>query len=130
LIDANMAIKVADFGIALLVAKDEDGKKCEHKIKGTRGWMAPEAAEKNILTSKSDVYGCGLVMFHVCTIVQRVEKTKPYHTEEWAIRNEFKLTGNKFNVDDLPITHAYRQDLKDLIAEMLDPDWTKRPSAA
>jgi len=65
----------------------------------------------------------------VCTIVQRAEKTKPFHTEEWDIFKDLQLSDN-FNLDDFPITHSYRQDLKDLIAEMLDPDWTKRPSAA
>ena len=68
-----MAMILADFGIALLVAEGEDGKECEHKIKGTLNWMAPEAAKKNILTIKSDLFGLGMVMFHVCTIVQRAE---------------------------------------------------------
>ena len=68
-------------------------------------------------------------MFHVCTIVQRAEKAKPFHTKEWDVNHELQLTDN-FNVGDFPITYAYRQDLKDLIAEMLQPDWNKRPSAA
>jgi serine/threonine protein kinase len=128
LIDASMAIKIADFGIALLLAKGEECRKCGRKISGTKGWMAPELAQR-ILTRKSDVYGCGLVMFHVCTIVQRAGKTKPFHTQEWDKYKDLHLTDN-FNLDDFPITHNYRQDLKDLIAQMLDPDWTKRPSAA
>ena len=124
-----MAMILADFGIALLLPEGEDGQKCEQKIKGTPSWMAPEAAKDNILTVKSDIFGLGLAMFHVCTIVQRAEKAKPYHTKEWDIEYDLKLNDN-FNVDDFPITYAYRQDLKDLIAEMLQPDWNKRPSAA
>ena len=91
--------------------------------------MSPEAARDNILTVKSDIFGLGLVMFHVCTIVQRAEKAKPFHTKEWDVDHELQLTDN-FNVDDFPITYDYRLDLKNLIAEMLQPDWNKRPSAA
>jgi len=129
LVSASMAMVLTDFGIALLVPEGEDGQKCEQKIKGTSSWMAPEAAKDNILTVKSDIFGLGLVMFHVCTIVQRAEKAKPFHTKEWDVDHELQLTDN-FNLGDFPITYAYRLDLKDLIAEMLQPDWNKRPSAA
>jgi len=44
LIDASMAFKIGDFGVALLLAKGEECRKCEHKIRGTQGWMAPELA--------------------------------------------------------------------------------------
>ena len=69
LIDASMEFRVADFGIARYL--DEEGMKCEEKILGTTGWYSPEAKKDNILTTASDIFGLGGVMYHVCTLIQR-----------------------------------------------------------
>lgn len=55
LVDASGVMKIADFGIAMLVDEDEDGMEIKEKIKGTPVFMAPEAVDK-ILSKKSDVY--------------------------------------------------------------------------
>ena len=77
LIDAKMSIKLADFGIAMFV--DEDGQQSDDPIRGTKGWRAPETLN-GILTKASDIFGLGAVMYCVCTIVQRKNKTPPYAT--------------------------------------------------
>ena len=75
LIDKTMNFKLADFGISLLV--DEDGQLSLEGIRGSKGWMAPETMDR-ILTKASDIFGLGAVIYSVCTIVQRKNKTPPY----------------------------------------------------
>lgn len=123
-----MAVKLADFGIAMFV--DKDGEECKDKIRGTDGWRSPETdRKKKILTRKSDIFSLGAVLYHVCTTVQRAELKKPYDTQEWDLKHNLYLT-HRFDPQDFPIDHDYRADLKELIAAMMHPDWTQRPSAA
>ena len=68
LIDASTNMKISDFGISLFV--DEEGMESKYPVRGTRCWMSPELlSQPPILTTKSDIWGLGCVMYHVCTIV-------------------------------------------------------------
>ena len=97
LIDASGAMKVADFGISMLVEDDKDGEKISEKIGGTPVFMSPEAADQ-ILTKSSDVYGLGLIMYFACTTVQRAEKTEPYNCEGWKSGRKDLELGREFNL--------------------------------
>ena len=107
--------------------------KTEAKIMGTPGWMAPES-KKGILGTKADIWGLGTVLYSICTIVQKKNKSKPFDMDA-KCKDKLNYVGKEINFtkdytpEDFPIDHAYSSKLKDLIASMLHPDWTKRPSA-
>ncbi|XXG84888.1 hypothetical protein AAC387_Pa11g0098 [Persea americana] len=67
LLDANCHPKVADFGLSKL--RDRSGNKHLNisKIRGTRGYMAPEWILNQPITSKVDVYSYGIVLLEMVT---------------------------------------------------------------
>jgi len=74
------------------------------------------------MATKSDIYGLGAVMYHVCTIVQRANKAKPYDSMEWEINQNLNFV-DLYNPEDFLIAHDYRGVLKTLIEKMLNPMW-------
>ncbi|XP_019178410.1 PREDICTED: putative serine/threonine-protein kinase-like protein CCR3 [Ipomoea nil] len=64
LLDENMTAKVSDFGLSLITADSEDSMS-SGKAVGTVGYIDPEYYVLNILTSKSDVYGLGVVLLEL-----------------------------------------------------------------
>ncbi|XXG84890.1 hypothetical protein AAC387_Pa11g0099 [Persea americana] len=67
LLDSNYHSKVADFGLSKLL--DRCGIKHLNisKIRGTRGYMAPEWILNQPITSKVDVYSYGIVLLEMVT---------------------------------------------------------------
>lgn len=65
LLDRNMRAKVADFGLS----KEEvfDGRKSG--LKGTYGYMDPSYMSTSQLTTKSDIYSFGLILFELITAI-------------------------------------------------------------
>jgi len=47
----------------------------------------------------------------------------------WETEKNLNFT-DCYNPEEFPIDHAYRSELKQLIVDMLNPDWKKRPSTA
>ncbi|XP_072974800.1 putative serine/threonine-protein kinase-like protein CCR3 [Typha angustifolia] len=66
LLDANWAARVSDFGLSLMGPASENGH-LTVKAAGTVGYMDPEYYGLHHLTSKSDVYGFGVVMLETLT---------------------------------------------------------------
>ncbi|KDP41677.1 hypothetical protein JCGZ_16084 [Jatropha curcas] len=68
LLDSNYQPKVADFGLSKL---QDRGEVVNHsnfsKIRGTRGYMAPEWVINLPITSKVDVYSYGIVVLELVT---------------------------------------------------------------
>lgn len=67
LLDANYRPKVADFGLSKLLNRSENGNSSFSRIRGTRGYMAPEWVFNFPITSKVDVYSYGVVMLEMIT---------------------------------------------------------------
>ena len=133
IIDAQMNSKICDFGIAKLLDDGKDGMETKDKIMGTPGWIAPES-KKGILGTKADIWGLGTVLYSICTIVQKKNKSKPFDMDA-KVKDKLNYAGKEINFtadytqEDFPIDHAYSDKLKNLIASMLHRDWTKRPSS-
>lgn len=62
LLDSEFNAKLADFGLAKLIDKEESFAATQ--MRGTRGYLAPEWLSRKI-TEKVDVYSCGIVILEV-----------------------------------------------------------------
>ena len=67
LLDSNYHPKVADFGLSRLQNKGVLPNSTFSKIRGTRGYMAPEWVFNLPITSKVDVYSYGIVVLEMVT---------------------------------------------------------------
>jgi serine/threonine protein kinase len=65
LLDDEMNACVADFGLAMIMAKEEGKSHLTTRIAGTHGYLAPEYALYGRLTDKSDVYSFGVVLLEI-----------------------------------------------------------------
>jgi serine/threonine protein kinase len=69
LLDADMAIKVCDFGLSRLI-EDNKPQQTLFKLRGTYAYIGPEVYHGNSFTTKSDVYSLGIIMcvHHACLV--------------------------------------------------------------
>ena len=67
LLDSDFQPKVADFGLSKLLKRDERDNSGFSRIRGTRGYMAPEWVYNLRITSKVDVYSYGIVVLEMVT---------------------------------------------------------------
>ncbi|XVF39868.1 hypothetical protein PTKIN_Ptkin01aG0067300 [Pterospermum kingtungense] len=67
LLDSTYHPKVADFGLSKLLNRDCPKGSSFSKIRGTRGYMAPEWVYNLPITSKVDVYSYGIVILEMIT---------------------------------------------------------------
>ncbi|PHT42587.1 hypothetical protein CQW23_16612 [Capsicum baccatum] len=67
LLDSNYEPKVADFGLSKLLNRGGADNSSFSRIRGTRGYMAPEWIFHNPITSKVDVYSYGIVLLELIT---------------------------------------------------------------
>ncbi|KAI4313265.1 hypothetical protein L6164_026256 [Bauhinia variegata] len=67
LLDSNYQPKVADFGLAKLLDRNAVKLSNFSRIRGTRGYMAPEWVFNLPITSKVDVYSYGVVVLEMIT---------------------------------------------------------------
>ncbi|KAM5565759.1 putative receptor protein kinase ZmPK1 [Rosa sericea] len=67
LLDSNFQPKVADFGLSKILHRDELRNSSFSRIRGTRGYIAPEWVYNLPITSKVDVYSYGVVVLEMVT---------------------------------------------------------------
>ncbi|KAL3531770.1 hypothetical protein ACH5RR_005291 [Cinchona calisaya] len=75
LLDGDLQPKIADFGLAKLSQRGGPGSEFS-KIRGTKGYMAPEWALNHPVTAKVDVYSYGVLI---------LEMVKGIRLSNWAI---------------------------------------------
>lgn len=63
LLDDNYTAKIADFGLAKLLMKDQT--RTSTAVRGTMGYMAPEWLKNAPITSKVDVYSFGVMLLEI-----------------------------------------------------------------
>ncbi|KAK4274652.1 hypothetical protein QN277_017845 [Acacia crassicarpa] len=73
LLDSEYQPKVADFGLSKLVNRNDTNNLSFSRIRGTRGYMAPEWVFNLPITSKVDVYSYGIVALEMITGKGQVE---------------------------------------------------------
>nr|AFN53675.1 hypothetical protein [Linum usitatissimum] len=68
LLDANWTARVSDFGLSLMGPENDGGQHfMSTKAVGTVGYIDPEYYVSNVLTTKSDIYGLGVVLLELLT---------------------------------------------------------------
>ncbi|CAJ1948202.1 unnamed protein product [Sphenostylis stenocarpa] len=67
LLDSDYQPKVADFGLSKLLNRNNMDNSTFSRIRGTRGYMAPEWVFNLPITSKVDVYSYGIVVLEMIT---------------------------------------------------------------
>ncbi|PON48875.1 S-receptor-like serine/threonine-protein kinase [Parasponia andersonii] len=67
LLGSDYQPKVADFGLSKLLERGELSNPSFSRIRGTRGYMAPEWITNQAITSKVDVYSYGIVVLEMLT---------------------------------------------------------------
>jgi Protein kinase domain len=118
MLDGSGKIRITDFGLAGIAA-DIQGAEVRA---GTPAYMAPEQVAGKEVTTRSDIYSLGLVMYEILT------GKRPYEANTLAelnkARDEGKLTNPSDLVRDLdPLTER-------VILRCLDKDPAKRPPTA
>ncbi|KAK3423289.1 hypothetical protein EUGRSUZ_F00171 [Eucalyptus grandis] len=79
LLDSDYQPKVADFGLSKLMDRGKVTNSDFSRIRGTRGYMAPEWVSNLSITSKVDVYSYGIVMLEMVT---GISPTTSVHSPE------------------------------------------------
>jgi hypothetical protein len=74
LLDAGLAPKVADFGLAKLVGRDFS--RVLTTMRGTVGYLAPEWIGGEAITAKADVFSYGMTLFEIVSGRRNVEHRK------------------------------------------------------
>src|SRR5215469_14614369 len=118
MLDGTGKIRITDFGLAGIAA---DMKGAEVRA-GTPAYMAPEQLAGREVTTKSDIYSLGLVMYEVLTGKRAFEAATM--AELIKARADGKLTEPSTLVKDLdPV-------MERVILRCLDVDPAKRPATA
>ncbi|KAL8046778.1 hypothetical protein ABFX02_08G195400 [Erythranthe guttata] len=102
--------KVSDFGLAKLKKKED--MISVSKIRGTPGYMAPEWAQPEPITSKADVYSYGLVLLEIVSGSRNSTQLDPkVESDQWFFpRWAFDKVFTEMNVEDVldrRIKHIY-----------------------
>ncbi|XP_065856826.1 G-type lectin S-receptor-like serine/threonine-protein kinase At1g34300 [Euphorbia lathyris] len=102
--------KISDFGLAKLRKKED--MVSMSRIRGTRGYMAPEWVKSDQITSKADVYSFGMVLLELVTGSRNFEaqgsfmKSEDWYFPKWAFNKVFKEMRVE-EILDRKIKHCY-----------------------
>ncbi|KAI7997488.1 putative receptor protein kinase ZmPK1 [Camellia lanceoleosa] len=104
LLDDNLEPKVTDFGMSKLFRESLDTG--FSRVRGTRGYLAPEWMKNVTIDAKADVYSYGIVLLELLT----GKRASSFH---WQVGEE-----NEYN----RLVQFVRQKIKqDMLVEVIDP---------
>ncbi|KAH7570838.1 hypothetical protein JRO89_XS05G0204300 [Xanthoceras sorbifolium] len=112
--------KISDFGLAKLKKKEDIVSMS--RIRGTRGYMAPEWIKSDQITSKADVYSFGMVLLEIVSGVRSFEiqgsqvNSEDWYFPHWAFDKVFK----EMKVEDILDRHIKNSYDSRLHFDMVD----------
>uniref|UniRef100_A0A2P2QM98 Receptor-like serine/threonine-protein kinase n=1 Tax=Rhizophora mucronata TaxID=61149 RepID=A0A2P2QM98_RHIMU len=102
--------KISDFGLAKLRKKED--MVSMSRIRGTRGYMAPEWIKSDPITPKADVYSFGMVLLEIVTgsrnfdMQGSVVESEDWYFPRWVFDKVYKETKVE-DILDRQIKHRY-----------------------
>ncbi|KAK7407231.1 hypothetical protein VNO78_08961 [Psophocarpus tetragonolobus] len=100
LLDEKLRAKVADFGLAKLVERNNDEEFIATRLVGTPGYLPPESVKELQLTIKTDVFAFGVVLAELITGKRALFRD---NQEASSIKSLISVVGQLFK-DDEPKT--------------------------
>lgn len=93
--------KVADFGLSKLRKKEQ--LVTMSRIRGTRGYLAPEWVKNDTITSKVDVYSFGMVLLEIVTGVRNLfQGPSTVASEDWYLPQwAFEMAVEEKRIDQI-----------------------------
>lgn len=112
LIDENYCAKVSDFGLAKLVNPKDHRYRTLTSVRGTRGYLAPEWLANLPITSKSDVYGFGMVLLEIVSGKRNFEVSAETNNKKFSLwaYEEFEKGNIETIVDRRFFNHEVNMD--------------------
>ncbi|XP_014516009.1 putative receptor protein kinase ZmPK1 [Vigna radiata var. radiata] len=103
LLDSDYKPKVGDFGMSKLLNRNNLNNSSFSRIRGTRGYMAPEWVFNLPITSKVDVYSYGIVVLEMITgrspttgvQITELEAESPHHERLVTWVREKRMKGSE-----------------------------------
>ncbi|KAB5529812.1 hypothetical protein DKX38_019894 [Salix brachista] len=93
LLDSNYQPKVSDFGLSWPMKRGGQVHKSFSKMRGTRGYMAPEWVFNLTITSKVDVYSYGMVLLEMISGKGPTEEIENRRVVRWVREKMKQATG-------------------------------------
>ncbi|XP_019184859.1 PREDICTED: receptor protein kinase CLAVATA1-like [Ipomoea nil] len=87
LVDSDFNVKIADFGLAKLMASEGDPETAS-AIVGTFGYIAPEYGSTRKVDAKSDIYSFGVVLLELTTGREAVPANEDMNLAQWAHKHQ------------------------------------------
>ncbi|KAJ0248532.1 hypothetical protein HA466_0156180 [Hirschfeldia incana] len=104
LLDSEFNAKIADFGLAKLLVKQNQQPHTMSAVAGSFGYIAPEYAYTSKVDEKIDVYSFGVVLLELVTGREGNNGDEHTNLADWSWRH---YQSKK------PITEAFDEDIKD-----------------
>ncbi|GAB2273725.1 Probable serine/threonine-protein kinase pbl19 [Dionaea muscipula] len=121
LLDTNFKPKLSDFGLAR-EGPTEDRSHVSTLPVGTYGYAAPEYVERGYLSSKSDIYSFGVVLYEILTGRRAIERNRPVIEQkllEWV--KQYPADGRMFyQIMDFRLRNQYPLNSARKMAKLAD----------
>ncbi|KAH0651222.1 hypothetical protein KY285_031340 [Solanum tuberosum] len=132
LLDQYLNAKISDFGLSKLTEKDKS--KVMTRMRGTRGYLAPEWLS-SVITEKVDVYAFGIVLLEILCGRKNLDWSQA-DEEDVHLLSVFRRKAEQEqlmvmvdkNNEDMQLRREAVTEMMSLAAWCLQGDFSKRPS--